>query len=111
MKNIILLSAFTLLNTGCSTLNESIQLGGTLGSLAGAGATYAGHRGAGHSPIFGDVALGAGIGMAVGTLASYFIHGKVAEDRETCDIDQIELHFGDLPPSPFVVPGRKGGKR
>jgi hypothetical protein len=111
MRNICLLSTFALLITGCSTLNESIQLGGTIGSFAGAGATYLGHRGAGHSPSFGDVALGAGIGMAVGTLASYFIHGKVAENRETCEIDRIELHFGDLPPSPFVVPARKGGKR
>ena len=111
MRYLCLFSTFALIATGCSTLNESMQFGAAAGGMVGAGATYAGYRGAGKSPSLSSLAIGAGIGVAAGTFASYLIHGKVAEDRELSEADQIEMHFGDLPPSPFLIPRKKGGKR
>jgi hypothetical protein len=47
---------------------------------------------------------GAGIGLAVGLLTSYIVHGKIADDRNTANQNGTEMYFGDLPPSPFVFP-------
>lgn len=103
MTRILLLcTAFTL--PSCATLNESLQLGAALGTATGAGATLAAHHSVGNSPSFGDVALGAGIGAGVGVLAAYFTHKDVLEKRVACEADQTEMYFGDLPPSPFIVP-------
>lgn len=109
MKKVIFLSTFVLLTTGCSTLNESLQLGSILGATAGAGASFAGHSSAGKSPTLNSVSLGVGIGAAVGLLTSYFVHKKVEEEREGYELDQIDMNFGDLPPSPFTTP--KGLKK
>lgn len=113
MKYLLFLPTFTLLVSGCSTLNDSLQLGSIVGAAAGASATYAGYSSAGKSPTMGNVSLGAGVGAAVGLLASYFIHREVEKDRAGCELDQVDMNFGDLPPSPFIVPKslKKGGVR
>ena len=94
----------SVLNTGCSTMEQSVQLGGSLGALSGATASYAGYTAGGHAPGFETLAISAGIGAIAGITTAYFTHKSVEEDRKSCDADQIEMHFGDLPPSPFIVP-------
>ncbi len=93
-----------LLGAGCSTLDQSIELGGTLGTIAGVAATYGGYSAGGQSPSLSTVAIGAGVGAIVGIATSYFTHQSVLQDRKSCEADQIDMHFGDLPPSPFIVP-------
>lgn len=96
----------------CTTMNDSLELGSGLGLAAGAATTYAGYSTGGRNPTLETVAVGAGIGATLGLLTSYFTHRKVAEDRQSCQAEQVESHYGDLPPSPFVVPQmskRKGG--
>ena len=90
--------------SGCSTLDQSLELGGGMGMAIGAGAMVAGSGAAGHSASMESVAIGAGVGAILGLATSYFTHKSVDSDRNACEADQIEMHFGDLPPSPFVVP-------
>ena len=100
--------------SGCSTMSESLQFGGGMGFASGALASYAGQSGAGSKPTLESVAAGAGIGLGIGLLAAYFTHQSVVEDRERYSSDESELHFGDLPPSPFLIPKpakKKGGRR
>lgn len=107
----ILLMASAL--SGCSTMNQSFQLGGAVGFAGGALATYSGHRAGGITPDLGQMATGAGIGLGIGLLTSYLVHGAVEEERRRDAFDETELHFGDLPPSPFLIPKsqKQGGKR
>lgn len=95
-------------------MSESLELGGGMGALAGATSTFAAHKSVnGESPGFGSVALGAGIGMAAGLLTSYFVHKNVDEKRASIQGERTEMIFGDLPPSPFLVPKvpfKKGGR-
>lgn len=99
--------------SGCSTIDQSLELGATTGFASGALAVYAGHSAAGSKANLEQVAMGAGVGLGIGLLTSYLIHGSVEEDRERRSADQTELHFGDLPPSPFILPvtRKKGGQR
>jgi hypothetical protein len=94
-------------------LNESMTLGAGLGTAAGGLATYAAQATSG-GPVSGEnILLGASIGMAAGLVTSYFTHKQVEERRAACMADQIDMHFGDLPPSPFVFPKKlpkKGGR-
>jgi hypothetical protein len=90
--------------TGCASMDQSLELGSGLGFAVGTAATLGGYSAGGHSPSIETVAVGAGIGAAIGLITSYFTHQSVAEDRKSCEADQIEMHFGDLPPSPFIVP-------
>lgn len=100
--SLALLPAFA---CSCATLNESMTLGGGLGAAAGGLSTYVAHSTApGASASFGSVAMGAGIGAVVGLATSYFTHKHVEEKRQACLAEQTEMHFGDLPPSPFVFP-------
>lgn len=96
--------SITLLNISCATLDDSLQLGAGLGAASGVAATYAGYSAAENTPSFETVAAGAGIGLGIGLITSYFAHKKLAEDRLANQADQVEMHFGDLPPSPFIVP-------
>lgn len=76
-----------------------------MGAATGATATFVAHKSvSGESPAFGSVALGAGVGAIVGLATSYFVHKNVEEKREALKAEQTEMFFGDLPPSPFVVP-------
>jgi hypothetical protein len=86
----------------CASLNESLSLGGSLGATAGGLATYTAQATSGGSVSAENVLLGAGIGMAAGLVTSYFTHKQVEERRASCMADQIDMHFGDLPPSPFI---------
>lgn len=111
MKNKFLLSAILLLTSACSTLNQSMQLGAGLGAASGAAATYTAYTSTGQKAEFDDVAAGAAIGLGVGLITSYLMHGEVAESRGDSSKD-AEMYFGDLPPSPFVFPksSKKGGQ-
>src|ERR1700677_4273687 len=88
----------------CTTMSDSLELGTGLGLASGAAATYSGFSAGGNNPTFQTVAIGAGIGTTIGLATAYFTHKKVESDRQSCQTDQIETHFGDLPPSPFIVP-------
>jgi hypothetical protein len=92
-----------LLFSRCSTLNESLELGASTGLFAGAAATYAAQSATGHSPPFDNVSAGASIGLGIGLLTSYIIHGKMEEHRQNIS-PAPEIYFGDLPPSPFIFP-------
>lgn len=111
MKNLLSLTAILLLSA-CSTLNDSLKLGATMGAVTGAAATYAAQSSTGATKME-DVAVGAGAGLAIGLLTSYIVHKQVDEDRQTNQSDQIQMHFGDLPPSPFIMPppSKKKGAR
>lgn len=112
MKRIILMSSMMALSVSCSTLDQSFKLGAATGAIAGTAATYAGHGASGKPPTLEEVGIGASIGLGIGLIASYFIHQEVAKDREELT-KQTEIYFGDLPPSPFVIPQtpfKKGGR-
>lgn len=101
----------SLLSINCSTLNESLKLGAATGSFAGATTAYSAYSSVGPTPSFDRVAAGAGIGLGIGLLTSYLIHGKVEENRQNTS-PVPEIYFGDLPPSPFIFPkanSKKGG--
>ncbi len=97
----IIAAAFAV--AGCSTLDQSFRLGAATGAIAGAGATYMSERSSGREPTFEDVGIGASIGLGLGLITSYFVHQSVIEDRES-NSKKTEVYFGDLPPSPFVIP-------
>jgi hypothetical protein len=104
MKYSYFVFTLAILSTSCATMNDSLQLGASMGAATGAAATFTGSYAGGSSPSIGTVALGAGLGSAVGMITAYFTHKKLEEDRKDNQADQFEMHFGDLPPSPFVVP-------
>jgi hypothetical protein len=112
MKCIILLSPIVALSVSCTTLDQSFRLGAATGALTGAAATYAGNRLSGRNPSIEEVGLGASIGLGIGLITSYFVHQQVTEDRDEMT-RQTEIYFGDLPPSPFMIPQpklKKGGR-
>lgn len=112
MKHVIAIMATSSLLCSCTTLNESLKLGAATGAFTGAAATYAAQRGAGQSATLEDAAIGASVGLGLGLVISYFIHEEVAEDRAAF-ARETDMYFGDLPPSPFVVPktnSKKGGR-
>jgi hypothetical protein len=112
MKCIILLSPIVALSVSCTTLDQSFRLGAATGALTGAAATYAGNRLSGRNPSIEEVGLGASIGLGIGLITSYFVHQQVSEDRDEMS-RQTEIYFGDLPPSPFIIPQpklKKGGR-
>ena len=95
---------------GCSTLNESLELGAGLGTVSGAAATYSAHRSTGESPSFENVAAGAAIGLGVGLLTSYLVHKNINKESDA-STSQTEMYFGDLPPNPFIFQNtQKKGK-
>ncbi|RYZ87083.1 MAG: hypothetical protein EOP06_13325, partial [Proteobacteria bacterium] len=109
MRKLIVLCAVGGLLSSCSTLDQSMRLGAATGSLAGAGASYMGEQAAGGTPTLASVSTGASIGLVVGLITSYLVHDSVVQDREE-SARKTEVYFGDLPPSPFVIPSntRKG---
>lgn len=112
MKRVLLLSPIVALSASCTTLDQSFRLGAVTGALTGAAATYAGNSASGRNPSIEEVGLGASIGLGIGLITSYFIHQQVAEDRDEMS-RQTEIYFGDLPPSPFMIPQpklKKGGR-
>jgi len=110
---IVSIALAPILACSCTTLNESMTLGAGLGALSGAAATAVA-QGTSGQPVSGEnVLLGAGIGLGAGLIASYFTHKSVETKRAACMADETEMHFGDLPPSPFVFPKtlpKKGGR-
>ncbi|MCM0606587.1 MAG: hypothetical protein KA715_10895 [Xanthomonadaceae bacterium] len=96
--------------SSCATMNESLELGAGMGAATGIAAVYSGRIGSEQQPSFQDVAISAGIGSAFGLLTSYLVHGSVEESRQSQLADQIDMNFGDLPPSPFIIPRNKSKK-
>jgi uncharacterized transporter YbjL len=112
MRIVYAISFIAALSSSCTTLDQSFRLGATTGTLTGAAATYAAGSALGRPPTIEDVGIGASIGFGIGLIAAYFVHQSVVEDRET-SAKQTEIYFGDLPPSPFVIPMpniKKGGR-
>ena len=109
MKRFISIIAASSLLCSCTTLNDSLKLGAATGALAGAAATYGAQRGAGQTGTLEDAAVGASIGLGLGLIVSYFVHQSVVEDRAST-VRDAEMYFGDLPPSPFVVPNNNSKK-
>jgi hypothetical protein len=107
MKTLLLVSGICLFSSSCSTIDQSFELGASIGSAGGALASYVGHSSAGGKASLENVAMGSGIGIGVGLIAAYFVHKSVEQDREYVRDGETEMHFGDLPPSPFVVPKNK----
>jgi hypothetical protein len=110
---LLIVSLIALTQVSCASLNESLSLGSGLGFAAGGLATYAAQVTSDGRVSGENILLGAGIGMAAGLVASYFTHKQVEERRAACMAEQIDMHFGDLPPSPFVFPKKlpkKGGR-
>ncbi len=112
MKRRYVLPAIALLTTSCATMDKSLELGASMGTLAGIGAMTA--AGAATGKVSGDgVAIGAGIGAGLGLITAFLLHRSVEDDRRANEAAQTEMHFGDLPPSPFIVPRmppKKGSK-
>jgi len=112
MKQFIITLATCSLLCSCTTLNDSLKLGAATGAFTGAAATYAAQRGAGQPGTLEDAAVGASIGLGLGLVISYFMHEEVTESR-TAFARETDMYFGDLPPSPFLVPkanSKKGGR-
>jgi hypothetical protein len=103
MRKLVLIGVVGVVS-GCATMTDSLKLGGTMGALTGASATAAGYSAAGKSPSLGNLALGAGLGLSLGIFAAYLTHSFTEKDRQSLMGDQTQMHFGDLPPSPFIVP-------
>jgi hypothetical protein len=111
---ILSLALVPVLACSCATLNESMTLGAGLGALSGTAATAVAQSTSDRSAPGENVLLGAGIGLGVGLIASYFTHKSVETTRAACMADETEMHFGDLPPSPFIFPKtlpKKEGRR
>lgn len=106
--HLIFLSAHLLL-TSCTTLDQSFRLGAVTGALTGASTTYAAASSTGRSPSMEEVGVNASIGLGLGLITSYFIHQSVVNDRDEYS-KQTEIYFGDLPPSPFVIPNKNSRK-
>ena len=108
----ILISTTLLSTAACSTLNDSIKLGSTMGAITGAAAVHAGHNSADQNPSSNDVTRGAVIGLALGALTAYITHREVEKERSSTYYETNKIHFGDLPPSPFIFPNKrkKGGR-
>jgi hypothetical protein len=106
-----LIGAIVLIYSSCSTMSESMQLGAALGVSTGASATWAARASTG-APASGDqAAIGAAIGAGVGLLTSYLVHRSVESKRQAFQSEDFEMHFGDLPPSPFVLPKTHTSKK
>ncbi len=89
----------------CASLNESLQFGAGMGAVAGAASSYTAYKSSGRDPKLEDVAIGAGVGLGLGLITSYLVHKSLAEEpRPYSENETPQMHFGDLPPSPFVMP-------
>lgn len=101
---------FIPLLTSCTTLDQSFQLGAATGALTGATTSLIANSGNGKTAEPETVAIGAAVGLGLGLFVSYFIHEQVVRDREDA-APCADIYFGDLPPSPFVIPqqNRKKG--
>jgi uncharacterized transporter YbjL len=106
MNRIILLGPLVAITASCTTLDQSFRLGAVTGAMTGVAAIYAAGNISGKPPTLEEVGVGASIGLGLGLITSYFVHQKVVEDRVEMS-KQTEIYFGDLPPSPFIIPQPK----
>ena len=112
MKLKIIFPTFLLISS-CTTLNDSMMLGATVGALTSVAEMSAANNKIDKGVSNDELASGAGIGIALGLITSYLIHKDVIEKRGDVYQNLPEIHFGDLPPSPFIMSPtikKKGGK-
>ena len=103
MKHLYLITLTSL--ASCASMKDSLQLGAGVGAFTGAAATYSAHQSMGRSAKLEDVAVGAGVGLGIGLLTSYLVHKSLADEpRPYSENETPQMHFGDLPPSPFIMP-------
>lgn len=95
----------------CATMRESIQLGAGMGAVAGGAAAFGGLSAAGQPMSVEQLALGMGIGAGIGAITSYFTHKETEASWRSTYSRDVEMHFGDLPPNPFVFPKNANGGR
>jgi hypothetical protein len=90
----------------CSTLRDSLLLGGTTGLVVGG---YTGSI----APTYDDksaksenIAAGIAVGVGVGVLGAYILHKQMEERQNKVAPVQHDpkIHFGELPPNPFTPP-------
>lgn len=107
MKKIIM----SILLTSCSTLDQTVRLGSSLGSITGASTVLVGASVSHTNAKVEDVLVATGIGAIVGTALSFLIYKQL--DKERIDyVHQTEVQFGDLPQNPFQfsISATRGGK-
>lgn len=103
MKHINIFALMSL--ASCASMKDSLQLGAGVGAFSGAAATYSAHQSMGRSAKLEDVAVGTGVGLGIGLLTSYLVHKSLADEpRPYSESETPQMHFGDLPPSPFIMP-------
>ncbi|MCB0415122.1 MAG: hypothetical protein KDD50_12360 [Bdellovibrionales bacterium] len=104
MKKLInvFLTLALLSSSACTTLNQSVKLGATIGTATGVAAVHAGYNDAGVKPDSSTVLTGAAVGLALGVLTSYITHKEIDKDRYKPTGDP-DTYFGDLPPNPFII--------
>lgn len=103
MKHLSLIALVSL--SACSSLKESLQLGAGMGAVTGAAAIYSAQEASGRSASAQQVATGAAVGLGVGLLTSYLLDKSLSSElRPYSEKESPQMHFGDLPPSPFIMP-------
>lgn len=103
MKKLLKIFLILLSFTSCSTLNESLLLGAGIGSVTVGVATTSAYDKSGKSLSQKEKLSNIGLGMIAGLITSYFVHDSVQEFRKDYYYQSPEIHFGDLPPSPFIM--------
>jgi hypothetical protein len=102
MKSFLTTLCLLLTTAACSTLPRSLALGGAGGVAIGAYAGSAVYAGPQNQIKTRNTVLGAGIGLGVGLLTSYLLHGHVQDRMRLMEERNDErLRFGDLPANPF----------
>lgn len=91
--------------SSCASLKDSMILGGAVGAASVAVPMAISQSTYNHKVDAGQVATSAAVGLGIGLLTSYIIHKTVEREvRPYSTSETPEMHFGDLPPSPFVMP-------
>lgn len=110
MKVVLAITSIGL--ASCATMGQSVQLGAGMGAVAGGAAAFGGLSAAGQSMSVEQLALGMGIGAGIGAITSYFTHKETEASWRNLYSRDVDMHFGDLPPNPFMLPkGLNGGRR
>jgi hypothetical protein len=111
MKKCILIGAAALLPS-CTSMSRAMELGGAMGAASSAIAVSWERASGGDRSPKGDILVASSIGLGVGLMAAYLIQ-KSSEEHIASSAPEVDMHFGDLPPSPFLFPttSKKGASR
>ena len=90
--------------SACSSLPESLTLGGAAGLSVGAYTGAVADSGPRHEARAKNIAIASSVGLGIGLLSSYLVHRHVEKRVESAAAPaQVETYFGDLPPNPFKL--------